>query len=346
MLGETLAQAELDILATSVLKRDEMMAQYNLLGDPLLRLDAAPPRLTARAGGSEIGEGAELVPPVGERSIDLGLDLIDETGIARLDIVDSEGRDYEPLLQLGDDLDPRARTASIELPVHAQGYTVDLELYDGAYPQTRPTKLSLQVPFDLEVRIDGKVVEEGTGSFAVGAVVPVEVEFTSPISLTESEIELSMDGALVRSLEKRQLDADARQWEISYIAEGIESDSQAIRLLLAGDETVFTLSPQGEVALRIEQHYPFPNPTPGDVRFVVRATRGIQWARLNVYDLQGRQIVDLQPASRGSTDFSFEWDGRDRHGDELANGVYFYRIEISDGNVTTRSDMGRVVVMR
>jgi len=156
-----------------------------------------------------------------------------------------------------------------------------------------------------------------------------------------------MDGATVRNLRTSQLDADARRWEVAYDAEGVESElPQAIRLRLAGDETLFTLTAQAEVALLIEQHYPFPNPSPGDVRFVVRATRGIQWARLNVYDLQGRQIVDLQPAYRGSSDFSFEWDGRDRHGDELANGVYFYRIEVSDGNVTTRSDMGRVVMMR
>ena len=37
---------------------------------------------------------------------------------------------------------------------------------------------------------------------------------------------------------------------------------------------------------------------------------------------------------------------RDLSGDELANGVYFYRLEIGGSAGTARSGMGRLVMMR
>ena len=42
----------------------------------------------------------------------------------------------------------------------------------------------------------------------------------------------------------------------------------------------------------------------------------------------------------------FAWDGRDNQGDELANGVYFYRIELGGDGGSAKSDMGRLVFMR
>ena len=40
------------------------------------------------------------------------------------------------------------------------------------------------------------------------------------------------------------------------------------------------------------------------------------------------------------------WNGRDREGDELANGTYLYRVELSGPLGNVRSDMQRLVIMR
>ena len=71
----------------------------------------------------------------------------------------------------------------------------------------------------------------------------------------------------------------------------------------------------------------------------------MEWARLRVYDLTGRLLFEDKESATGS-DFTFEWNGRDRRGDELANGVYLYRIEAGQGSVSANSDMGRIVIMR
>ncbi len=48
---------------------------------------------------------------------------------------------------------------------------------------------------------------------------------------------------------------------------------------------------------------------------------------LRVFDVQGREVAVLLDKSRQQGTVSLRWDGRDRHGREVASGVYVYRLE-------------------
>ncbi len=67
--------------------------------------------------------------------------------------------------------------------------------------------------------------------------------------------------------------------------------------------------------------------------------------QLVVYDLIGQKVTTLVNGIRQAGVFAVEWDGRDENGDELASGVYLYRLTAAlnaplrletDDRVTTR----------
>jgi hypothetical protein len=365
ILAEALAQSELDMVTlfgASTTYR-EMTAQYNVLGDPLLRIDALPARVAARAGGATIGDGGTLSTTGNERSILVDMDIVDETGLGRVEILDvvadanlSDGIQAAEILRTHSSaltldpitVDPRDRSAQIQLPIVAQDYKVALEIYDGSYPDTRPTRMLFAVPMPLILFVDGDEVAD-LASIAAGASVEVRVEFQPPIALLESEIELRVTGGSASALNLVDLSADGRSWQLTFTLLAA-NDEQLVELDLAG--TVTELGRRsgngGSGKLAFRAHYPFPNPTAGAVRFVAEVSQAVQSVELRVFDLTGRPVFQLrEPVSVDpSNRFVLEWDGRDKMGDELANGVYLYRLEARGGGASARSEMGRLVFMR
>jgi hypothetical protein len=62
------------------------------------------------------------------------------------------------------------------------------------------------------------------------------------------------------------------------------------------------------------------------------ATGGV--GTIRVYDVQGRFVRSL--AARGGTAGGASWDGRDGSGRRVPAGVYFVRLDSSEGTVSTR----------
>lgn len=74
-----------------------------------------------------------------------------------------------------------------------------------------------------------------------------------------------------------------------------------------------------------------PNPfKPGlKIRFMI----GRERASLSVYDISGRVIRKLVDGRLESGRYSITWDGRDDHGQPVANGVYFIALESSEKRI-------------
>ncbi|MBN2464702.1 hypothetical protein JXD38_03635 [candidate division WOR-3 bacterium] len=70
-----------------------------------------------------------------------------------------------------------------------------------------------------------------------------------------------------------------------------------------------------------------PFPTPFSRRVAIRYTLDAErQTLLQVHDLTGRVVRTLCASSMKRGAYSIAWDGRDRHGCSLANGVYFVRL--------------------
>jgi len=107
----------------------------------------------------------------------------------------------------------------------------------------------------------------------------------------------------------------------------------------------FTIQPQDRLILSEVLNYPNP------LRRATTFTFGLNLAaeiRIKVFTLSGRLIRSLEEfnASRGFN--MVEWDGRDADGDELANGVYLYKIiAAAPSDASLRAEeIGKLVVQR
>ena len=363
ILGDVMAQAEWDVFTTGSTQVPQMVAQYSLLGDPLLRMDGAPPRIKMEADNVNVDDGSEILPVAGSRKIGLRVDATDESGVDSIElteIVDGQSRDLSDLLQpqSGADIDARRARSLADLPVAARGTDggaqYELKVYDRAYPKLRPGVFRFRVPFELVVNLNGDMLPPGGRPVAPGELVAFTLDFTSPMSLAENEIELELNGLILEGLlQKQQVDTEGRQWELAFDARGQAGATvQDLLLTLVGEETVISLAGSAPAEkLAIKSHYPVPNPADpdrGPIRIVADLTTPAAWARVTIFDLSGRPVISWTDNSLGpETTVVLSWNGRDRRGDELANGTYLYKLEVgaSDGEVQ-RGEVGRIVLMR
>ncbi|MEP2026979.1 MAG: C25 family cysteine peptidase [Reichenbachiella sp.] len=87
----------------------------------------------------------------------------------------------------------------------------------------------------------------------------------------------------------------------------------------------------------ITNFYPYPNPFSSSTRFVFTLT-GSEFPediKIQILTVTGRVVKEifmdeLGPLNIGNNKTDFAWDGKDNYGDQLANGVYLYRVLIKN----------------
>lgn len=85
----------------------------------------------------------------------------------------------------------------------------------------------------------------------------------------------------------------------------------------------------------ISHFYPYPNPCTSAMRFVYTLT-GQQipdQLLIRIYTISGKVVREIRaaefgPMRIGTNTSAFTWDGKDQFGDRLANGVYFYSVQV------------------
>lgn len=90
-------------------------------------------------------------------------------------------------------------------------------------------------------------------------------------------------------------------------------------------------------ASTITNFYPYPNPFSSSTRFVFTLT-GSEFPediKIQILTISGRVVKEIFMDELGSINIGnnkteYAWDGRDNYGDQLANGVYLYRVLIKN----------------
>ncbi|TKB96062.1 putative type IX secretion system sortase PorU2 [Pedobacter cryophilus] len=113
----------------------------------------------------------------------------------------------------------------------------------------------------------------------------------------------------------------------------------------------------------ISNFYPYPNPVVNSMKFVFTLT-GLKIPdkiKIMIYNASGKIIRVISKEELGSIKIGnnisdFTWDGTDEFGDSLANGVYFYRVDISNateikhrntsGDTLFKNNMGKIYLMK
>ncbi|MCI0699047.1 type IX secretion system sortase PorU [candidate division KSB1 bacterium] len=92
----------------------------------------------------------------------------------------------------------------------------------------------------------------------------------------------------------------------------------------------------------------YPNPFRNRTTFTFVMGPGDAEVRIKIFTLSGRLIRTLEDVGRSGFN-QIEWDGRDEDGDELANGVYLYKIiaiQRQTGEALRAEEIGKLVVAR
>jgi len=110
------------------------------------------------------------------------------------------------------------------------------------------------------------------------------------------------------------------------------------------------VSAQRELELTGVMNYP--NPFPDVTSFYYHLSQDADRVEIKIFTLAGKMIRHIPFASsRAGTDYSTPptWDGKDQEGDDVANGVYIYKI-IAEGMVNgerkKKEAFGKAVVVR
>ena len=111
--------------------------------------------------------------------------------------------------------------------------------------------------------------------------------------------------------------------------------------------------------LRVEHAYPYPNPTTGPTRFVFehnQAPGTPARVQIRIYTINGRPIRTLDGVETlpdgvlPGSPVQIAWDGRDEDFDELATGIYLYRVRVEvdrgDGERRVAERIERLAIIR
>jgi hypothetical protein len=111
-------------------------------------------------------------------------------------------------------------------------------------------------------------------------------------------------------------------------------------------ETFFEVTSSSQ--LTISDVFNYPNPFSGQTMFTFRQNQLTPLdITIRVYTLAGRLIQTLEAYSPGEPMVRVDWDGRDRDGDVLANGVYLYKVVVktTDGRFSSEA-LGKLSVLK
>ena len=100
--------------------------------------------------------------------------------------------------------------------------------------------------------------------------------------------------------------------------------------------------------LSVMNIYNFPNPFDRSTTFTFQHNQLLPVdVKIKIYTLAGRLIESLESRSVADRFVRIPWNGRDRDGDQLANGVYFYKVIVKtqDGQLSDETH-GKLTVLR
>ncbi|WP_026951154.1 putative type IX secretion system sortase PorU2 [Algoriphagus mannitolivorans] len=129
--------------------------------------------------------------------------------------------------------------------------------------------------------------------------------------------------------------SEKEDFRVSFIPGPLEDGIYTLRITNEGSEQPYEISFEVVNESQISNFYPYPNPFSTSVRFVFTLTGSEipDEIKIQIMTVTGRVVREilqdeLGPIRIGNNITEYAWDGRDEFGDQLANGVYIYRVLI------------------
>ncbi len=358
MLGELLLCCEADVYpAYSGHRYREMVAQFTLLGDPLMMLDAGPPVVTSILTGDpdqEISGEIDLTSSDADNLRIINIDARDEAGIARLLVTDSTGADLTASVateSLPDGEDDHQQVLyRLNLPVRPFDHQLQVEVFDTGADQSgdRHYSLLLNVSQDAVFTVDGEVHDPNAYEFAPDEPVSFQCEMTSGAWLDDTMVyELRGENLTVENFVPVVGNSNSMSFSFTATATAGRGEDRSVILLINGFETTYVLESDGSTLpdASISKVLNYPNPMKTETRFIYETSASSGEGKVRVFAVSGRSVANIPFIYSGGHEGIIEWNGQDDDGDYLANGTYLYRLEMNTPSGLLVSPMQRLVVM-
>lgn len=202
----------------------------------------------------------------------------------------------------------------------------------------------------FDITIDGQHVYEGDYVLPKPTIV-MRIYDTSPLQLIRDSIHIRIDGQDIMQLAEFQQGSGTEKAIITYKSElkgrkepytlmAEVRDSSGNKIALPGPLNFIIDS-----LMNLRNVFNYPNPFSSETYFTFVLTDYASEVEVKIYTVSGRLIQDLQVPPQLNANYKVYWNGRDRDGDELANGVYFYKV-IAKNNNGTREAIQKLVKLR
>ncbi len=326
---------------------NEMLRTYMLLGDPATRIDIWDVQFQVSLDGSPVGNETRLFADSFDDSLAIDAILSDDVDVSTIRVME------------GDLVVPAERIALVQPDPTDQGaqfYGVSfrtalrLGTYDVALEATdwsgRMSSFRFPVQYNTVFSADGSLLDPG-GLNLIDPESEVSIAIETPVPMQATDFEVLLDEVPVTAT----LDADdesGRFWTARLVGLDWTGDHRVGIRASGGGESVtrsVDVAARGD-DLSLLNVYFYPNPyevLPGGL--IYELSRAAETAQVSVYTVKGRRVLSTPGPVRAGRN-QFTWDFRDDTGEEVANGVYLFVLELSGPGGEQIRHLERVAVAR
>ena len=321
--------------------------RYNLLGDPLLRLDAGPPKIRLLLDGVEQNNGDSLFVTASEDTLEILAYVTDEAYIKDLAVYDPELGSYPFTFEaLVDTLAHQDSGISRAYQVEARipyDFTMKGVVLEATDQSGRVSTFSLPNPKSVKFFI------EGSDSLVEGQWVRSEGVINMRIRVPHADVgaprfSLRADGEDTGDFATAT--GDPLNHKISFEYEWGPGAHQ-LEILLDGTAVYGGINLMVDSEVRLLSGLVYPNPFRDMALFRYSLTGHATEGLLKIYTVSGRLVRSLEITDLGEgTEHWLEWDGLDQGGEAIANGTYLFRFVVKNVQGEELIWQDRVVRMR
>ena len=350
IMGEVLGQAAIvNGMSTSGFGQTQnvMSLTVNLLGDPMTKMDALPPRVfEVKLNGTVYTDGGAFTNDTPTDSVTLVAKVRDESGVAQTTLAERDlaSGTIAPIdsttYTIARSDSGRLMTVTTLARPHIGNYDLQVRAIDG---NGRLQVFALQVRTPIRYLANGVAIVNNV--FVENEAI-LRAEITAPIPVTADSLELYLDGVPI-TVTKKQTDGVGRQWVLEGLREGRGPGSHTLQAAIGGrtaglDQVSYQVSTQFTMrGVAVVSPQVMGTGCGGSVfQYELSAPAGK--VELLLLTVAGRRVSSIQmPGNAGFNVYC--WDGRDSEGHDTAAGVYLYRLKATDATGRTVTQDGRMI---
>jgi len=363
VLGEIILATFLRFLPTTQNNSFErgLAISYTLLGDPAMRISVGQPLSQVLANGSPVTSGVPVRLHTPGDMLRIDANVVSTVRIDSLALYVNTGSGDVPIAPADYTITPpppdTAAASGLFGGRHFKlVYVTRPGAFSADYVVVARDRNGLVQRTDVTLVLEGHL-RLGDAPIADNDEVPSSAVLSmlllspAPIANPLTDLTLTVNGVdQPFAASPAPGDASGREWVLAWSHADYPIDDYVVVLAVRNGGSItrrFRVTAASS-RLALKNLFPFPNPFDNSgtrFSFLLQGSENAD-VKIHVFTQAGRSIYTGVVRGLAPGYHQLAWDGRDAEGDELANGVYFYRVSVTATGGGTTQQLGRLVKLR